>query len=311
MGLIKISLFGKFSLRADDNLIHKLDSRKAEELLNYLLLYRERPHPRDYLADVLWGEIVQGNSKSYLRKALWQLQSFLEMYGGQGIVFVDGEWLQINPHCDLWLDISIFEKAFISSQGIRGEKLQPEQFRTIQDATDIYQGDLLESWYQDWIIYERERLQHLYLAMVDKLMDYCEVHQQYEAGLMYGEKIIRYDRARERTHRRLMRLYYLVGDRTAALRQYQKCVDALWDELNVTPSQKTQLLFSLVQADNISNPSTPDLAARNISINSEDKSLLTIFRHLRTFQKSLNQMQNQLTEDIRTIQKTISGKRFP
>ena len=40
--------------------------------------------------------------------------------------------------------------------------------------------------------------------------------------LAYGARILHCDRARERTHRRLMRLHFLAGDRTAALRQYPR-----------------------------------------------------------------------------------------
>jgi two-component SAPR family response regulator len=91
----------------------------------------------------------------------------------------------------------------------------------------LYHGDLLEDWFQDWCLYERERLQNIYLAALDKLMDYCEASRDYDAGLAYGTRILRHDLARERTHRRLMRLYYLAGDRTSALRQYDRCVQIL------------------------------------------------------------------------------------
>ena len=37
----------------------------------------------------------------------------------------------------------------------------------------VYRGDLLEGCYQDWCLFERERLQNAYLAMLDKLMVRC------------------------------------------------------------------------------------------------------------------------------------------
>src|SRR5438128_1039451 len=58
----------------------------------------------------------------------------------------------------------------------------------------LYRGDLLEGWYSDWCLYERERLQHMYLAMLDKLMEYSESHQEYETGQTYGMRALRYDR---------------------------------------------------------------------------------------------------------------------
>jgi hypothetical protein len=51
-----------------------------------------------------------------------------------------------------------------------------------------------------------------------------------------------------------MHLYYLMGDRTGALRQYQDCVAALMEELDVSPSQSTLALLNQVQQDDIETP---------------------------------------------------------
>ncbi len=63
---------------------------------------------------------------------------------------------------------------------------------------DLYRGDLLEGWYQEWCLFERERLQNAYMLMLDKLMGYCEAHSEYEQGLVYGDLILRLDHASER-----------------------------------------------------------------------------------------------------------------
>jgi hypothetical protein len=80
-------------------------------------------------------------------------------------------------------------------------------------------------------------------------MDYCEAHLDYETGILYGGRILRVDPAQERTHRRLMRLHYLSGDRTAALRQYQQCECALRENLNVKPARRTVALYEQIRAD--------------------------------------------------------------
>jgi DNA-binding SARP family transcriptional activator len=121
----------------------------------------------------------------------------------------------------------------------------------LQNAVDLYRGDLLEGWYQDWCLFERQRLLNMYLAMLDKLMGYCEAHQEYESGILYGMRILRYDQAQERTHRRLMRLHYLTGDRTAALRQYESCVAALKEDFGVGPARRTVALYEQIRSDQI------------------------------------------------------------
>jgi hypothetical protein len=84
--------------------------------------------------------------------------------------------------------------------------------------------------------------------MLDKLIAHCEAHHQYEAGTEYGAKILRYDRGRERTHWRLMRLRYLAGDRAGRC-AHTSCVAALNQSFDVKPSQRTVALCEQIRAD--------------------------------------------------------------
>ena len=305
---LQISLFGKFCLQADENILYSLETRKAEELLCYLLLYRDRPHPRENLADVLWGEISSSQSKNYLRKTLWQLQSGLETILENSdcprILLIDGEWIQVNSEADLCLDISVLEEVYSHVRGRLGRALTEIEVQSLEEAVSLYRGDLLEGWYYDWCLYERERLQHLYLALLDKLMDYCEAFRLYENGLSYGEKILRHDRARERTHRRLMRMYYLAGDRTAAIRQYRKCVEALQEELGVEPAKRTRMLLSMIQTDQLDEKLPQPLAEPGDSEEQKDP-LMRVFSRLMIFQDTLTQLQASLYKDIQAVRKSM------
>jgi DNA-binding SARP family transcriptional activator len=309
MNTIKICLFGKFSIEVNDKSINKIESRKAAELLVFLLLNRDQPHSRERLADTLWGDTSGDQANNYLRKALWQLQSALDNWGlgDQGLLLIEGEWLQINPNFELWLDIVVLEEAFKKSQGILGRDLEEGQAQMLQRAAELYRGDLMDGWYQGWCLYERERLQHLYLAMLDKLMDHCEVYGAYEDGLVFGERILHYDRARERTHRRLMRLYYLAGDRTSALRQYRKCVATMQEELDVEPTESTRLVYEMIRAGKLDSPTQPTQRDEISSTKIEKEPLKAVFSHMSAFHQELSQIQKQLLQDMRVIQRTIKG----
>ncbi|MCX6047157.1 MAG: BTAD domain-containing putative transcriptional regulator [Chloroflexi bacterium] len=243
---LAVSLFGKFSVQFDDHAFAHLDSCKVQELFCYLLLHRDRAHPRENLASLLWSEVSTAQSKSYLRKTLWQLQTALDAPANvatEAILCVDPHWVQLNSSADLWLDAAIFEHSFTLCQGLDGPTLETQQVQMLQEAVSLYNGDLLQGWFQEWCLYERERFQQMVLIMLDKLITYCEAHGEYESGISYGKRILQYDPAHERTHRQLMRLYYLVGDRTEAIRQYERCVALLSKELNVGPARKTLALY--------------------------------------------------------------------
>jgi hypothetical protein len=108
---------------------------------------------------------------------------------------------------------------------------------------------LLEGCYEEWCVLERERIEGMMVTMLDKLMDYCDVHALYELGAEYGERILLHDRANERVYRKLMRMHYLNGDRAAAMRQYERCKAVLLEELNIEPAMDTRLLYERIKSD--------------------------------------------------------------
>jgi DNA-binding SARP family transcriptional activator len=254
MSILHICLFGKFKMLYGEQVLADFDAYKAQELFCYLLIHRDRPHTREALADLLWRGRSTAQSKKYLRKTLWQLQAALgSQVGplGKRVLLVEPDWIQLNSKAALWLDIAVFERAFICLQGVPGRELDSQGAQTLQSAVDLYRGELLENWYQDWCLCERERLQNIYRAILDKLISYCEAQRNYEAGLVCAARILRCDRARERTHRQLMRLHYLAGDRTTALRQYEHCVAILKEELGVTPTRRTVALYKQIRSDQL------------------------------------------------------------
>jgi DNA-binding SARP family transcriptional activator len=165
----------------------------------------------------------------------------------------------------------------------------------------------LEGCYQDWCIYERERFQHMYLAMLDKLMDHCEACREYEEGLGYGSAILRCDRARERTHRRLMRLHYLARNRTAALRQYAQCVDALREELGVGPSRRTTALYEQIRADHLAGlPFEPEDA--RAAMEPLALPLYQTLEYLRQLYGSLLEIETHVEQDIRDLESRLGHR---
>ena len=99
MKAVHIFLFGKFSMQFEDETLIELDSHKTKELFCFLLLHRHSPIARERLADLLWSDATSSQSKSYLRKALWQLQTALEdckLPDGRGLLLVEPEWIEFN-----------------------------------------------------------------------------------------------------------------------------------------------------------------------------------------------------------------------
>jgi DNA-binding SARP family transcriptional activator len=251
MSSIKVSLFGKFSMICGGKGEYKIKAGKVQELFVYLLIFRNHPQPRESLSEVLWTDQPADKSRKNLRQTLWHIQSvFREIKNVPRLDFSIGNgWVQLHFPPGFWLDTEQFERIFELINHKRVHELTEKDFQAMQYASNLYRGDLLEGWYQDWCIFERERFQSMYLMLLDKLVQYCEIHQNYEAGLKNAWQILRFDQAYERAHRQMMRLYYLSGNRTQALHQYNRCVAALKSELVVEPSERTKKLYEQIRSD--------------------------------------------------------------
>jgi len=309
MSCLYIRLFGKLRVHYDEEDPIALDSLRVQELLCYLLLFRDRPHTREKLANMLWTDSSISQSKQYLRQALWQLQATLDLDNrpSNRILVVESEWISTNADADFWLDVAEFEKAYNLSRGTRGRELDAPQAKVLQEAVRLYKGDLLENWYQDWCITEQERFQNMYLDTLQKLTAYCETSQRFEEGLHYGSLILRCDQSREKAHRRMMRLRYLIGDRTGALRQYERCVQILRVEFGVEPSKRTVDLSNMIRADTLVSPALAWPEARSSSQISP-KSLSTILHRLSQLRIALKDAQCQLDEDIEGITRLLHSR---
>ena len=250
MSTLEVRLFGALRISRDGEAVDLFEGSKALELFCYLLLHRDRPHLRETVADQLWGEASPASPRKHLRQSLWQLHALLDRGDGAGerILVSGAEQIGLNSGASLWLDVAAFERACEASRGMEASELDGDRARTLQEAADLYRGNLLEGWPQDWCIFERERLQVLFLTTLDRLIAYCELQHEYELGVAYGLRILQIDTARERTHRALMRLYYLGGHRTEALRQFEACATALQTELGVRPSRSTLALYERIRS---------------------------------------------------------------
>jgi DNA-binding SARP family transcriptional activator len=249
---LRVALLGRLEVRFGGELLSRWGGSKAQELFCFLVLFRGQAHPREELAGRLWPNRTAAESRPYLRRALWQVQAALSRTGdgtAVPLVLAEAETVQVNPAFPLWLDVAVLEEAQRAAAGIPGRRFDGALAQQVREAVDAVRGSLLEGWYQEWCLAERERLQAVTVGLLGKLMAYCEAHGEYEAGLAYGSRILHMDRAHEPTHRRLMRLHGRAGDRTAALRQYQRCVEALAEELGTKPARSTVDLVRRLRAD--------------------------------------------------------------
>lgn len=300
MSLLKVTLFG--SIRVAHNTWEdpvKL-TPSIQALFAFLLLNRYRLYPREVLIEVFWAERDPGRARNCLNTALWRLRQAIEPGPiGEGTFLLTNDQGDIgfNNHSDYWLDIEIFEENLSSILNQPIERVNPVQVEHMERALELYEGDLLEGFYDDWALHHREYMRQLYLRSLAFLMDYHEHQRAYPKSIACGQRIVELDPLREEIHRNLMRLYVLNGQRPFALRQYETCRLTLLKEVGIAPMEETVSLYqSLLQG--AAPPFTTPLVHSSEDIRQAiarlERTQITLLNAQQDFQKALDSLLDRL-----------------
>jgi len=231
-------------LPCDGNMSHITQS-----LLAYLLLKGNRGHPREVLADIFWGDFSERSARSCLRTTLWRLRRQLEPDGiprGTYLVATSTGEVSFNRESEYWLDVEVFETQVDLVLATPADTIEATQARRLESALKLYTGELMEGFYDDWVLRERERLRSMYLNSLIRLMQFYRRQGFYEQSLAYGQKVLDQDPVREDIHQAMIRLYLESGQRTLAMRQYEACHKILAVELGISPMEETQALYTQI-----------------------------------------------------------------
>jgi DNA-binding SARP family transcriptional activator/pimeloyl-ACP methyl ester carboxylesterase len=222
--------------------------RKARALLAYLALRPGSEYSRESLAALLWPDMADVQARHNLRQAMLAVRQTLAM---ESDLFAgDGEMLALDPAA-VTVDVPSFERC-----------VRADTPGALLQAAALYQGDLLEGFsidegpFESWLAGERQRLRELAIGAFDRLLSVDVAAGALERAAQTGVRLVALDPLRESAHRSLMILYARQGRRTAALRQYQICADALRRELGVKPEPATTELYQQILKRHVPSPAT-------------------------------------------------------
>ena len=204
--------------------------RFSAAILGYLAL--EGPTPRSLLADLLWPDRTEDAARANLRQRLKRLRDTV----GADLISAE-EVLRLRP--DLEVDVVRLESLAFTGEytealAFEGEFLIGHDYTNCQEL-------------QAWVETTRERLRSARFESLAGESARLEGEGDLTQAVTLTERLLELDTYREDAYRRLMRLRYLLGDRSGALRAFVRCQDVLEQELGVSPMPETVELAALIE----------------------------------------------------------------
>jgi DNA-binding SARP family transcriptional activator len=236
---------GPFRVYQNDQLITDWDSLKARSILKYLAAHRRTPIVKDILMDLFWPDADPEAARRNLHQAIYSLRQMLRRgYPGFPHIQFENDCYLLNPEMDIWLDCEEFQEHVQAGRRLEAAGRIAEAMAAYGIAEGLYQGDFLEEdLYEDWPSLQREQMRNMYMDIIDRLGEYYVQQGEYTPAIALCQKVLAQDNCYEAAHRRLMRCYLAQEQRHLAVRQYQTCVQALKEELDLAPVEETVALY--------------------------------------------------------------------
>ncbi len=223
MTISRLQLLGGFALEWLDSRIEL--PAGMQRLLAYLAL--QGPSHRCVVAGTLWPEAPETQAMASLRTSVWRMNKAFP-----GLLSAASATLSLTDGTS----VDSREQERFATQVLRADADRQEWCLSQLDC--LWLGDLLPGWYEDWVLFERERLSQLRQHALERSASVLIRRQQLDVALRLALEAVRAEPLRESATALLMAVYLAEGNVVDAIRQYDVFRTMLQRELGVEPSTR-------------------------------------------------------------------------
>lgn len=189
------------------------------------------------IAGTLWPEVVETKAHASLRTVLWRLHRL-----APGAMVSGRETLALTPAVSV--DVSSFvaaaRRVLASGDAPERESAAGADGSPVPPLTAM--GELLPGWYEDWVLFERERLRQLHMHALEALAARLTQARRYSEAIEAALAAVRLEPLRESATRALISAYLAENNVVEAVRRFESFRNELTNELGALPTPDLERL---------------------------------------------------------------------
>jgi len=252
MSELVISLLGPLRVWLASEPVTGFCSDKARALLAYLAVEEGISHRREELAGLLWPGYPERSARQSLSQALFSLRSALRLSADDAprLLLATRQELQLAPSPQVSIDASAFgallQACSQHPHDDRGAGRCDECVARLQQVIELYGGEFLAGFtladcseFEEWLVVQRERYRRQAVEALRALVDGHSERPLLPLSLAYARRWAELEPLDEEAHRAVMRLLAMLGQRSAALAQFERCCQLLAQDLQLAPEPAT------------------------------------------------------------------------
>lgn len=250
---LKIQALGEPTVFLDQEQITRWRMARAMELF-FFLLNCKHPIRKEQIITALWPEVDDQIDQTfhstihYLRKAL--NESYI--VSQRGVYSLD---LSCFGEKQVQYDVALFEEQYTQGKRFLADENNVEARKAFQTMIELYRGDYVQPFYSDWCTLRRDELRRAYQEARLDLAHLAWQEEELDESAVHWQNVLAMDNWVEDAHYGLMKYYIRKRKRSQALRQYQRCVETLQQELGARPGPAIQNLYERIMSDSGSSQS--------------------------------------------------------
>jgi DNA-binding SARP family transcriptional activator len=229
-GDFQLSLFQSWQLLWGANIVHV--AARQQRLITALAIIG--PRPRSFLVGLLWPEHSEPRAMESLRVTVHLITRQVP-----GLLINGGAVLSLSELADVDLHRVRSQIRRLGQVGLNGN--------AASCLHDLRHAELLPGWYDDWVIFEQNRLRHdrlhALLVIARESLARCDSEVAVEAC----EAALELEPLYERAVGLLIQAERMQGNNTSALRAFEMYQAQLKADMGIAPSEAIRRLVADVR----------------------------------------------------------------
>jgi two-component SAPR family response regulator len=223
----------------------KWKTTKAKEIFAYFIQHKGKIIAKGKILEDIWPEMDPEKTSVALHSYIYQVRKVLKTLGLEKILVYKNKGYGLMSETII-SDVQQFERLL--EESVENEK--GKVIHCLEEAVQLYQGEYLEGCYNQWIIEEKQRLEERYILAMKRLAYLYSERKEDHQALKCLNKIIKINPLLEEVHERLMIIYENMGNRIAAIHQYESFYHILEREMGIKPKAEMTLYYNRILKEN-------------------------------------------------------------
>ena len=216
--------------------------RKTRGLLACLCLEQGERVSRSRLVGLLWDRSADAQARMSLRQSLSELNSIVNRHV-PGLIEIGRDSVRIDVR-KCWVDALAILEASADATADTSNLVQPYGERLLEDLDGITPS------FDHWLAGERTRFEDRVRKILEAELDrLTEKNAKPEVRAAAARRLINFEPTHEGAVRSVMKAFAQMGDRAQAIREFERCRQALLTVLDLPPSRETTAVYEAIRGD--------------------------------------------------------------